>query len=132
MARDRIKFRALVKVEVWTGKRESMERGRTGVCWPSSCNTDLESSESVLGGESGSMRIEGAWRDSRPAGDLTPSGSIVQGSIAAESPVGFKLPSSDLVVHFGSSARAVIGAANPCKIKSLLMSAIYFRFPNLI
>ena len=57
-----------------------------------------------------------------PAGDAVPSGSPVSGSIAVECLAGFKLPSSDLVVSSGSKARAVIGAANPWKIKSPRMS----------
>lgn len=105
MARDCIKSRASFKSELWIGKRESVEEGGTEVPWPSSYDADLESSELVSEGESDSMRIEGAWRDSRPAGDAIPSGSPVSGSIAIESPTGFKLPSSDLVVRSGSKAR---------------------------
>ena len=67
--------------------------------------------------------IKGAWRDSRPAGDVIPSGSPVSSSIVAESPVGFKLPSSDLVMCSRSKAKAVVGAVNPWKIKSPQISA---------
>ena len=72
-----------------------MEQGGTEVPWASLYDADLESLEFVSEGLSGSMRIEGAWRDSRPAGDAIPSGSPVSGSIAAESPAGFKLLSSE-------------------------------------
>ena len=68
MARDRIKSRASFKSEVWTGKQESVEMGGTEVPWPSSHDADLEGLELVSGGESGFMRIEGAWHNSRPAG----------------------------------------------------------------
>ena len=74
-------------------------------------------------GESGPMRIEGAWRDSSPVGNAVPSGSPVPGSIAAESPVGFKLPSSDSARSFGSEAGAAVDAVNPWKIKSPRISA---------
>ena len=77
----------------------------------------------MSGGDSGSMRTEEAWHDSRPAGDAIPSGSLVSGSIAVESAAGFKLPSLDLVVCSRSKAKVVIGAANPGKIKSPRMSA---------
>ena len=123
MVRDRIKSRASFKNEVWKGKRESVEQGGTEVPWPSSYDADLESAELVSRGESGFMRIEGAWRDSRPVADAIPFDSPVSGSIAAESLAGFKLPSSDLVMCSGSKARAVIRAVNPWKIKSPRISA---------
>ena len=109
MARDRIKSRASFKSEVWTGKRESVELGRTEVPWPNRHDADLESSELVSGGESGFVRIEGAWHNSGPADDVIPFGSPVSSSIAAEG--SSKLPSSDLMMCSGSKARAVVGAA---------------------
>ena len=68
--------------------------------------------------ESGFMMIEGAWRNSGPAGEALPSGFPVTSSLAVESPAGSKLPSSDLVMCSRSKARAAVGAVNPYKIKS--------------
>ena len=112
MARERIKFGASFKGEVWTGRRESMERGGTGVPWPSSYNTDLESSELVYGGESGLMRIEGSWSDSGPAGETIPSISSVLSSMAVKRPTGSKLPSLDLVRSSRSEVGTTVGVAS--------------------
>ena len=101
MARDHIKSRASFKSEVWTG---------TEVPWPSSHNADSEGSEPVSGEEPGFVMT---------AGSAILSGSPVLSSIAAESPAGSRLPSSDLSACSGSKARAVIGAANPSRIKLL-------------
>ena len=57
------------------------------------------------------------------AGDAILSGFLVLSSIAAESPAGSRLPSSDLVTRSGSKAGAVVGASNPWKIKSPRISA---------
>ena len=103
---------------VWIGKRESVERGGAGVPWPSSYNMDLESPELVHGGESGSMRIEGAWSYSGPADETIPSVSLVLRSMVAESPAGSKLPSLDSARSSGPEAGAAVEAANPWKIKS--------------
>ena len=81
----------------------------TEVPWPNSHDADFEGSELVSGGESGFLMT---------AGDAILSGSPVLSSIAAENPAGSRLPSSGLVTHSGSKARAVVGAANPWKFKS--------------
>ena len=118
MARDRIKSRALFKREVWIGQRESAEQGGIGFPRPSSCNTDLESSDLVFEDESGFVLIKGAWYDSGSASETIPFVSPVLSSMAAESPAGSKLPSSNSVRCSGSKARAAVEAANPWKIKA--------------
>ena len=128
MARDYIKSRASFKSGIGTGKQESMERGRTGVPWPSSYDTDLESSEVVHRGESGLMRMEGAWSDSGPSGETIPSVSPVLSSMAAESLACSKLPSSDSTKSSGSEAKAAVEATNPWKIKSPRISACSLGF----
>ena len=95
MARDHIKSRSSFKSGVWTGKRESMERGGTRVPWASSYDTDLDNLELMHGGESGLTRIEGARSDSGPAGEAIPFIFPVLSSMAVKSPAGSKLPSSD-------------------------------------
>ena len=100
------------------GEARVLELGGTKVPWLSSHDTNLESSELVSGGESGFMMIEGAWRNSGPAGDVIPSGSPVSSSIATEGPASSKLSSLDLVMRSGSKTRAEVGVANPWKIKS--------------
>ena len=114
MARDRIKSRASFKSEVWMG---------TEVPRPRSQDTDCKGPELVSGEESGFVMA---------AGGSILSDSPALSSIAANSPTVSRLPSSDLVMRSGSKARAVVGAANPWKIKSPRMSATYFRFRNLI
>ena len=84
---------------------------------------DLESPDLVVGGESGFVSMKGSWYDFGPAGETITSVSPVLSSMAVESTMGSKLPSSDLVVCSGSKAGAVIGAANPWKIKSPRISA---------
>ena len=123
MARNRIKSRASFKSEVWTGKRESVESSGTEVSWSSSHDADLKRLELVSGGESGFVMITGVWLDFGPAGDTMPFGSPVLRSIDVQSPAGFKLPSSYLVMRSGSKARAVVGVVNPWKIKSHRISA---------
>ena len=117
MVRDRIKFKASFKSEVWTRKRESVGLAGVKASWPCLLGAELESSDLESGGESGFL-TRGARFDSGFANDAVPSGSPAVSSIIAESPAGSKLPSSDLVVCSGSNARAVVWAANPSKIKS--------------
>ena len=93
------------------GERESAGLAGMKASWPCSLGVDFESSDLEFGGESGF------------ADDAVPSGSPVVSSIIADSPAGSKLPSSDLVVCSGPKARAVVGAANPSKIKSPWISA---------
>ena len=82
----------------------------------------LESSDLESGGESGLSMIGGTWTDFEFAADTIASGSSIM-RFVAETPVGSRLPSLDLVVCSGSRARAVVGAANPLKIKSPRISA---------
>src|SRR5215216_6453610 len=117
MARDRIKSRASFKSEVSTRKQKSAELGKAKASWPCSPSVDLESSELASGGESGFPMTGGTQFDSELADDTVPSGSLVVSFIIAESPVGSKLPSSDLVVCTGSKARAVVEPTKPSKIK---------------
>ena len=105
MARDRIKSKATFKSEVWMG---------TEVPELSLHDGDFKDSEPVFGEESGLEMT---------AGDTILFDSPVLSSIAAESPAGSRLPSSDLVTRSGSKAGAVVGAANPWKIKSPRISA---------
>ena len=107
--RDRIKYRASLKGEVWPGKRESVEYGGKETPWPSSHDADSEGSGSVFGEEFSFMMI---------AGDSASSGSPVLGLIAIESPAGSGIPSLDLVTRSGFKAGAEVGVANPWKIKS--------------
>ena len=123
MARDHIKSRASFKSEVWTGKRRSVELVREKASWLCLLGADLESSELGSGGESGFSIIRGTPFDSGLADDTVASGSTVVSFVIAEGPVGSKLPSSDSAVCSGSKARAVVGAANPSKIKSPRISA---------
>ena len=76
--------------------------------WPCSMGTDLESSELAPRGEFGSPMTGRVLLDSRLAKDMVASGSLAKSSIVGESPVGFKLPSSDELVCSGSKARAGI------------------------
>ena len=81
-----------------------MEYGRKGIPWPSSHNADSEGLEPVSGEESGSMMV---------ARDIAISGSPVLGLVAADSPAGPVIPSSDLAMRSGSKARAEVGVVNP-------------------
>ena len=122
MARDRIKSRASFKSEVWTLKRESA--GLTGVkaSWPCLLSVDFKSSDWESGGESGLSMIGRTWSNPRFAVDTVAFGSSIE-RFVAESPVSSRHPSSDLVVCSVFKARAVIGAANPSKIKSPRITA---------
>ena len=91
-----------------------MDYGRKETPWPISHDADSEGSKPVFREESGFMMV---------AGDTTSSGSPVLGSIAAESPAGSDIPSSNLVTRSGSKARAEVGVMNPWKIKSPRISA---------
>ena len=75
---------------------------------------DSEGSEPVSGEESGAMTV---------ASDTISSGSPVLDLVAADSPAGSRIPSSDLVMCTGSKARAEVGVVNPWKIKSPRISA---------
>ena len=105
MARDRIKSRASFKSEACAG---------TGVPWPSPHDAGCEGSGLVFGKESDFMMS---------VGDTIPSGSPMLSFAAAESPAGSSLPFLDLMTRSGSKAGAVVGAANPWKIKSPRISA---------
>ena len=113
MTRDRIKSRASLKGEVWPGRKESVEYGGKKIPWSGSHNADSEGSGPVFGEESGFMMI---------AVDTT-SWLSHASLMAAESPAGSRIPSSDLVMCSGSKARAGVGATNPLKIKSPWISA---------
>ena len=102
MTRDHIRSKASFKSGVWTGSE---------VSGPSSHDAGLQGSEVVSGEESGLAMI---------VGDAI---LLVLSSIAAESPAGFRLPSSDLVTRSRSKAGAVVEAANPWRIKSPQISA---------
>ena len=104
MTRDRIKSRALLKGEVWPGRRVSVEYGGKEIPGPSSHDADSKGSEPVSGEESGFMML---------ASDTTSSGSPVLGLVAADSPAGSGIPSSDPAMRFGSKARAEVGVVNP-------------------
>ena len=123
MTRDRIKSRVSLKGEVCPGRRESVEYGGKETPWPSSHDADSEGSEPVSGEESGFMMV---------ASDTASSDSPVLGLVAADSPAGLEIPSSDLATCSVSKARAEVGVVNPWKIKSPRISATYSRFPKLI
>ena len=91
-----------------------MEYGGKETPWPSSHDADSKGSEPVSGEESSLMMV---------ASDTTSSSSPVLGLVAANSPAGSVIPSSDLVVHSGSKARAAVRVVNPLKIKSPRISA---------
>ena len=91
-----------------------MEYGGKDTPWPSSHDADSEGSEPVSGEESGFVMV---------ASDTTSSGSHVLGLVAADSPAGSGIPSSDPAMRFGSKARAEVGVVNPWKIKSPRISA---------
>ena len=74
--------------------------------WPCSLGADLESSELASRGEFGSPMTGRVLVDSRLAEDMVASGSLAKSFVEGESPLGFKLPSSDEVVCSGSTARA--------------------------
>ena len=114
MTRDRIKSRALLKGMVRPGRREFVEYGEEETPWPSSHDDDFEGSGSVFGEEFGFMMI---------ADDTASSSSSVVGLIAAESPAGSGIPSSDLEMRSGFKPGAKPGVANPWKIKSPRISA---------
>ena len=59
----------------------------------------------------------GTQYDSEFAEDIIAFVSLVV-SFIAESPMGSKLPFSNLIVCSGSKAREVVGAVNPSKTKS--------------
>src|SRR4051812_77930 len=106
MMRDHIKSRASFKGEAWPGRRETVEYGGKETPWPSSHDADSEGPKPMFREEFGFMMI---------AGDTTSSDSPVIGLIAAKSPAGSGIPSSDLVMRPGSKARAEVGIANPWK-----------------
>src|SRR3989337_4219771 len=118
MARDRIKSRASLKGEDWTGRPKSLALGEAKASWPCLLVVELKSSDLESRDESGSPVIKGIRFASGLADDAVSSGSPVVSSMIAESPAGSKLPSPDPVICSGSKARAVVGAANPSKIKS--------------
>ena len=91
-----------------------MEYDRKETPWSNSHNADSEGPEPVFGEEFGFMMM---------AGDTTSSDSPGLGSIAAESPAGSGIPSSDLAMRSGSKARVEVGVVNPWKIKSPQISA---------
>ena len=102
MTWDHIESRASLKGEVWPERREPVEYGERETPWPNSHDADSEGPEPVLGEESGFMMMTGV---------ITSSASPVLGSIAAESPVGSGIPSSDLVMRSGSRS----GARHPVR-----------------
>ena len=110
MARDRIKSRASFRSEVWTGKRESAGLAGVRASCPRLLDADLENLDLESEGESDTLVTRGARFVFGLADDAIPSRSPVASSIIAGSPVGSKLPSSDLAVCSGSQARAVVGA----------------------
>ena len=91
-----------------------MEYGGRENPWPSSHAADSEGSGPVFGEESGFVIMTGVTAS---------SDSAVLGLVAADSPAGSIIPSSDLVMCSGSKARAEIGVVNPWKIKSPWISA---------
>ena len=109
MTGDHIKSRASLRSEVLSGRRASVEYGRKETPWPSSHDADSEGLEPMSGEESGFVTV---------ASDTTSSGSPVLGSMAADSPAGSVILSSDLAMHSGSKARAEVGVVNPWKIRS--------------
>ena len=115
MTRDRIKSRASFKGEVWPERREPVEYGDRETPWPNSHDADSEDSEPMSGEGFGFMMV---------ASDATSSGSPVLDLVAADSPAGSGIPSSDLATRPGSKARAEVGVVNPWKIKSPQISAM--------
>ena len=91
-----------------------MEYGGKETPWPSSHDADSEGLEPVSGEEPSFMMV---------ASDTTSSGSPVLGLVAADTPAGSGIPSSDLAMCSGSKARAEVGVVNPGKIKSPQISA---------
>ena len=114
MTRDRIKSRASLKGKVWPERREPVEYGERETPWPNSRDAGSEDSEPVSGEGFGFMMV---------ASDATSSGSPVLDLVAADSPAGSGIPSSDLVMRSGSQARVEVGVVNPWKIKSPRISA---------
>ena len=83
-----------------------MELGLVDSTWSCSLDADLESSELASRGRFGSTVTGRALLDSRLAEDIVASGSPARSSVIGESPVGFKLPSSDGVACSRSMAKA--------------------------
>ena len=106
MARDRTKSRASFRSEGRTRNWGPAGLGMVDSTRPCSLDADLESSELAPRGMFGSVMTGIALLDSRLAEDIVASGSPARSSVIGESPVGFKLPSSDEVVCSGSMARA--------------------------
>ena len=98
MARDRIKSKASLKSEGRTGNRGPTGLGTADSTRMCSLDADLESSGLASRGEFGSLMTRRVLLDSRLADNIAASGSPAGSSIVGESPVGFKLPSSDEVV----------------------------------
>ena len=108
MVRDHIKSKASLRSEGRTGNRGPAELGMVHDTWLFSKSVDLDSSELASRGEFGSPIIGRVLLDSRLAEDIVASGPPTKSSVVGESPVGFKLPSSDELVCSGSKARAGI------------------------
>ena len=74
--------------------------------WACSTGANLESPELASRGEFVSSMTGRVLPDSRLAEDIVASGSPAKSSVVGESPVVFKLPSSNEVVCSGSMTRA--------------------------